>query len=169
MSAKHNASRVSIVMGSKSDVDTMRAAKEILTEFGVDSEFRVLSAHRTPIHVLEFIKEAERQGTQVFIAAAGLAAHLAGVIAAHTLLPVIGVPMAGGPLNGFDSLLSTVQMPKGTPVATVAVGSAGAANAALLAVRILALGNAELQKKLSDYQQRITAEVLAADEEIRKK
>jgi phosphoribosylaminoimidazole carboxylase PurE protein len=122
-----------------------------------------MSAHRTPEQAIAWVSEAESAGKKVIIAAAGLAAHLAGVSAAHTFLPVIGVPMAGGPLNGFDALLSTVQMPKGTPVGTVGVGKAGAVNAALFAVRILALSDPALREKLAEYNQRQVEEVLASD------
>ena len=151
-------------MGSASDAETMQKTKDVLVEFGISCESRILSAHRTPAEALNWVKQSEKEGVKVFIAAAGLAAHLAGAVAAHSLLPVIGVPMAGGPLNGMDALLSTVQMPKGTPVATVAIGNAGAVNAALLAVRILALSDAALAEKLVAYQQQLTADVLAADQ-----
>ncbi len=156
--------QVGIVMGSASDAETMQKTKDVLVEFGISCESRILSAHRTPAEALNWVKQSEKEGVKVFIAAAGLAAHLAGAVAAHSLLPVIGVPMAGGPLNGMDALLSTVQMPKGTPVATVAIGNAGAVNAALLAVRILALSDAALAEKLVAYQQQLTADVLAADQ-----
>ena len=155
--------QVGIAMGSASDADTMKKTKEVLDEFGIGCEVRVLSAHRTPVHVVEWIKNSEKAGVKCFIAAAGLAAHLAGAVAAHTKLPVIGVPMSGGSLGGFDSLLATVQMPKGTPVATVAIGSAGAVNAALLAVRILALSDPEIDAKLDSYQEKVTEDSLAAD------
>ena len=129
---------VGIIMGSKSDWDTMRHADEMLTRFDVAHECRVLSAHRTPALTAEYASTAAGRGLEVIIAGAGGAAHLAGVVAAHTLLPVIGVPVQSAALNGLDSLLSTVQMPKGIPVATVAIGASGAANAGLLAVAILA-------------------------------
>ena len=150
---------VGVIMGSKSDWDTMCQADEILTRFGVPHQCRVLSAHRTPAPTSEYASNAAAQGLQVIIAAAGGAAHLAGVVAAHTTLPVIGVPMQTAALGGLDSLLSTVQMPKGIPVATVAIGAGGAANAALLAVAILALSRPELQAKLIAYRAEIAAAV----------
>ncbi|HQH29060.1 MAG TPA: 5-(carboxyamino)imidazole ribonucleotide mutase, partial [Oligoflexia bacterium] len=151
---------VGIVMGSPTDSETMLAAKSVLDEFDIRAEVRIMSAHRTPEEVSIWARGAAAKGLQVIIAAAGLAAHLAGVVAAHTVLPVIGVPMDGGPLQGLDALLSTVQMPRGTPVATVAIGKAGAVNAALLAVRMLALHEPELQKKLESYQQKTAQSLL---------
>ena len=139
-------------MGSKSDWETMRATSQMLDRFGVTHECRVMSAHRTPALASEFARTAESRGLEVIIAAAGGAAHLAGVIAAHTILPVLGVPMKSDALNGLDSLLSTVQMPAGIPVATLAIGKAGATNAALLAVAILANGRPELKEKLRDFR-----------------
>ena len=139
---------VSVIMGSTSDWETMRQAEAVLTQFGVPHESRVVSAHRTPKWLAEFAAGAEARGVEVIIAGAGGAAHLAGVVAAHTVLPVIGVPMQSAALNGLDSLLSTVQMPKGIPVATVAIGASGAANAGLLAVAILATTRPDLRRKL---------------------
>jgi len=133
-------SLVAVVMGSKSDWEAMRDTAATLTEFGVPHEARVLSAHRTPAETAKYASEAEERGLEVIIAAAGGAAHLAGVIAAHTILPVLGVPMVSPALKGLDSLLSTVQMPGGVPVGTLGIGKAGAKNAALLAVAILLLG-----------------------------
>src|SRR5512147_1270594 len=127
---------VAVIMGSKSDWEVMRQASEMLTRFEVPHECRVLSAHRTPVETAEYVGQAERRGIEVIVAAAGGAAHLAGVCAAHTLLPVLGVPMESASLKGMDSLLSTVQMPAGIPVGTLAIGPAGARNAALLAVAI---------------------------------
>jgi 5-(carboxyamino)imidazole ribonucleotide mutase len=150
---------VGIIMGSKSDWETMRQADEVLTRFGVPHECRVLSAHRTPALTSEYASTASSRGLLVIIAGAGGAAHLAGVAAAHTVLPVIGVPMQSQPLNGLDSLLSTVQMPKGVPVATVAIGAAGAVNAALLAVAILATSRADLREKLQAYRDEIRDQV----------
>ena len=138
-------------MGSKSDWDTMRAASETLTQFGVAHECHVMSAHRTPALASDFAASADGRGIEVIIAAAGGAAHLAGVIAAHTTLPVLGVPMTSA-LNGLDSLLSTVQMPGGIPVGTLAIGKAGATNAALLATAILANSRPELKKKLREFR-----------------
>ena len=146
-------------MGSKSDWDAMKQADEILTRFGVAHESRVMSAHRTPHVVAEYASGAIDRGLHVIIAGAGGAAHLAGVVAAHTVLPVIGVPMQSAALNGIDSLLSTVQMPKGIPVATVAIGASGAANAALLAVAILATARDDLRKKLQAYRQELADQV----------
>lgn len=139
---------VSIIMGSKSDYDVMKSCAETLEKFGVAYEILVSSAHRSPDRTHEYVKEAEEKGAKVFVCAAGMAAHLAGVVASLTTKPVIGVPMKGGLMDGLDSLLSTVQMPGGMPVATVAVGKAGATNAAYLAVQILALFDDELAKKL---------------------
>ena len=151
---------VAIMMGSKSDLDTMRPAAKVLAGLGLAVEVRVLSAHRTPAEAAAFVKEASTaRGCKVFICAAGGAAHLAGAVAAHTTRPVIGVPLASGSLQGFDSLLSTVQMPKGIPVATVAIGASGAANAGLLAIAILATSRPELRAKLQAYRDKIAAEV----------
>ena len=146
-------------MGSKSDWETMSQADEILIEFGVPHECRVLSAHRTPALTAEYASTAAGRGLEVIVAGAGGAAHLAGVVAAHTILPVIGVPMQSSALNGLDSLLSTVQMPKGIPVATVAIGPSGAANAGLLAVAVLATSRPELRAKLQAYRDKLAADV----------
>jgi len=137
---------VAILTGSPNDVPKVAKAQEALAQLGVASELRVLSAHRTPELTVDYVRDAEARGVQVFIACAGMANHLAGVVAAHTLRPVIGVPLASGPLSGFDALLSTVQMPPGIPVATVAVD--GARNAGLLAARILALHDADLARRI---------------------
>lgn len=151
---------VAVVMGSKSDWETLRHAEATLAEFGVARECRVVSAHRTPALLAEFSTGAEGRGLRVVIAGAGGAAHLPGMVAAHTVLPVIGVPVESAVLRGVDSLLSIVQMPAGVPVATVAIGRAGAVNAALLAVAILAGTDAELRRQLHDYRQRQTDRVL---------
>jgi 5-(carboxyamino)imidazole ribonucleotide mutase len=143
---------VGIIMGSKSDWDVMRAASETLGRFGVPHDCRVMSAHRTPDLVTEYVSGAAGRGMEVIIAAAGGAAHLAGVTAAHTLLPVLGVPMESQSLKGLDSLLSTVQMPAGIPVGTLAIGKPGATNAALLAVAILANKRPELREKLRQFR-----------------
>jgi 5-(carboxyamino)imidazole ribonucleotide mutase len=148
-------------MGSKSDWETMRHADEMLTKFGVTHECRVLSAHRTPKETTAYINSAEARGIQVVIAAAGAAAHLAGVAAAHTLLPVLGVPMESASLKGLDSLLSTVQMPGGIPVGTLAIGKPGAINAALLAIAILALNDRELRAKLQAYREEQARAILS--------
>jgi 5-(carboxyamino)imidazole ribonucleotide mutase len=139
---------VAVLMGSKSDWETMRQTHQTLEDFGIKHECRVLSAHRTPAETVEYVRKCEEQGTEIFIAAAGGAAHLAGVVAAHTVRPVLGVPMKGWALDGMDSLLSTVQMPQGIPVGTLAIGKAGAVNAAILAVSILSLTRPELREKL---------------------
>lgn len=146
-------------MGSKSDWDTMAEADRILSEFGIPHECRVVSAHRTPQWMAEYASEAAGRGVEVIIAGAGGAAHLPGMVAAHTVLPVIGVPVKSASLNGLDSLLSIVQMPRGVPVATVAIGAAGAANAGLLAVAILATSRPELRAKLQRYRDEIAADV----------
>jgi 5-(carboxyamino)imidazole ribonucleotide mutase len=153
-------SLVVVIMGSKSDWETMRQADEMLTKFDVPHECRVLSAHRTPVQTAEYIGQAESRGVEVVIAAAGGAAHLAGVCAAHTVLPVLGVPMESASLKGMDSLLSTVQMPAGIPVGTLAIGGAGARNAALLAVAILANSRPELRKKLREFRTEQSEKVL---------
>ncbi|HWJ00444.1 MAG TPA: 5-(carboxyamino)imidazole ribonucleotide mutase [Burkholderiales bacterium] len=153
---------IGIVMGSTSDWETMKAAAKMLEEFGVPYEAKAMSAHRTPQAVAEWASSAQKNGMKAIIAAAGGAAHLAGVVAAHTTLPVLGVPMPSKHLQGLDSLLSTVQMPKGIPVATFAIGDAGAANAALFAVALLSLSDSELQKKLTEFRRKQTAAVLQA-------
>jgi 5-(carboxyamino)imidazole ribonucleotide mutase len=152
---------VAILMGSKSDWETMQATGQTLRDFGVPHESRVLSAHRTPAETAEYVRTAESRGVQVFVAAAGGAAHLAGVVAAHTVLPVLGVPMKGWALDGLDSLLSTVQMPRGIPVGTLAIGKAGAVNAGLLAVSILSLSLPELREKLQAQRKREAERILA--------
>ena len=153
---------VGILMGSTSDWEVMKQAAKVLDEFGVAYEARAMSAHRTPDLVEEFVKAASGRGMKCIIAGAGGAAHLAGVVAAHTTLPVLGVPMPSKHLNGMDSLLSTVQMPKGIPVATFAIGDAGAANAALFAIAMLALSDAKLAKKLVAFRKKQSDAVRAA-------
>jgi 5-(carboxyamino)imidazole ribonucleotide mutase len=150
---------VGVVMGSKSDWDTMREADEMLTRFGVPHENRVVSAHRTPGDMAEYARAAAGRGLEVIIAGAGGAAHLPGMIASHTVVPVIGVPVQSAALNGLDSLLSIVQMPRGVPVATVAIGPPGAANAGLLAVAILATTRPDLRAKLQEYRDELAADV----------
>lgn len=147
-----NKALVAVIMGSQSDWETMRHADETLTQFGVEHECRVISAHRSPSLAAEYGSTAESRGLEVVIAAAGGAAHLAGVLAAHTTLPVLGVPMKSDALNGLDSLLATVQMPGGIPVATLAIGKPGAINAALFAVAILANSRPELRQKLHEFR-----------------
>ena len=154
---------IGIVMGSTSDWETMKAAAKMLQDFGVPFEAKAMSAHRTPHAVAEWATHAEKNGMKAIIAAAGGAAHLAGVVAAHTTLPVLGVPMPSKHLQGLDSLLSTVQMPKGIPVATFAIGEAGAANAALFAVALLALSDKEISRKLEEFRRKQTEAVLKTE------
>ncbi len=151
---------VGVIMGSASDWDTMREAVEILAHFGVPHERRVVSAHRTPEWMCEYARTAEERGLEVIIAGAGGAAHLPGMVASQTLLPVLGVPVQSRALSGLDSLLSIVQMPGGVPVGTLAIGSAGAKNAGLLAVRILAVARRELREKLRQFHDEQTRQVL---------
>jgi len=150
---------VGIIMGSQSDWDTMRHAAEILERFGVPHESKVVSAHRTPALMAEYASGAAGRGLSVIIAGAGGAAHLPGMVASHTVVPVIGVPVQSAALSGLDSLLSIVQMPKGVPVATVAIGASGAANAGLLAVAILATSRPDLRVKLQAYRDEMAADV----------
>jgi 5-(carboxyamino)imidazole ribonucleotide mutase len=157
-----NSPLVAVIMGSKSDWETMRHADETLTEFGITHECHVMSAHRTPQLASEFSRAAASRGIEVIIAAAGGAAHLAGVMAAHTILPVLGVPMKSDALNGMDSLLATVQMPAGIPVGTLAIGKPGAINAALFAVAVLANSRPELRAKLEEFRRRQEQKVRAA-------
>ena len=163
-SRSHKASNppplVAIIMGSKSDWETMRCASEVLADFGVAHECRIVSAHRTPQLMTQFASEAEGRGLEVIIAGAGGAAHLPGMTAAHTTLPVLGVPVESKALKGLDSLLSIVQMPGGVPVATLAIGTAGAKNAGLLAVSILANSRPPLRRKLKEFRDAQTRKVL---------
>jgi 5-(carboxyamino)imidazole ribonucleotide mutase len=154
---------IGIVMGSTSDWETMKAAAKTLEDFGVAYEAKAMSAHRTPQAVAEWSANAQKHGMKAIIAAAGGAAHLAGVVAAHTTLPVLGVPMPSKHLQGLDSLLSTVQMPKGIPVATFAIGEAGAANAALFAVALLAISDKGMAAKLAAFRQKQTEAVLKSE------
>ncbi|MBI4692701.1 MAG: 5-(carboxyamino)imidazole ribonucleotide mutase [Gammaproteobacteria bacterium] len=158
---------VAVLMGSDSDLKTMQSAVDVLEGFGVRVEVNIKSAHRTPEETRQYVQDADHRGCAVFIAGAGLAAHLAGAIAAHTLKPVIGVPMDGGPLNGFDALLSTVQMPAGIPVACVAIGKAGAKNAGYLAAQILSLSDSALADRVRRERDDNRAVVLAKDSELR--
>ncbi len=160
---------VLIVMGSDSDLPVMEAGAKVLEEFGVPFEMRISSAHRSPERTAALAAEAAGRGIRVIIAGAGMAAHLAGVIAAGTTLPVIGVPMGGGALNGLDALYSTVQMPGGIPVATMAIGAAGAKNAGIFAVQILALGDAELSAKLRSFREKMGLDVANKDRELQGK
>jgi len=151
--------RVLIIMGSDSDLPVMEETERVFKELGIAYSITVASAHRTPERATELASKAEEKGYEVIIACAGMSAHLAGVLASHTILPVIGVPIAASPLDGLDSLLSTVQMPPGVPVATMAVGKAGAKNAALFAAQIMGLRNVEVRKKLKEYRKKVAAEV----------
>lgn len=160
--------KVAIIMGSDSDFDVMKEAEEVFREFEIAYEIQVLSAHRSPELVREFASRAEERGLKAIIAGAGGAAHLAGVVAAHTILPVIGVPMGSTSLNGMDSLLSTVQMPAGIPVATVAIGRAGARNAGILAVQMLALSDRALAQKLVVFKRRLADGVREKNAKINK-
>jgi len=164
-----NEAKVGIVMGSDSDWPLVKKACETLDKFAVAYETRVISAHRTPEAAIEYSKTAEARGLKVIVAAAGGAAHLGGVLAAATVLPVIGIPVAGGALNGLDALYATVQMPGGVPVATVALGSAGPVNAALLAVQILGTADADLREKFRAHKEELKRKVEAANDRIHEK
>ena len=161
--------QIAIVMGSATDWKVVEHCFETLKGFGIEAEVKVMSAHRTPHEACDFAETAAKNGFKVIIGAAGGAAHLAGVLAGHTTLPVIGIPMPGWALDGMDSLLSTVQMPKGVPVATVAIGKAGAINAAILAVQILALSDTALKRKLVAYKKKMHKDVLKSNDELQKK
>ena len=157
---------VAVLMGSKSDLPVVEGAFKVFDEFGIPYEAHAISAHRTPVEAMEFAANAEKNGFKVVICAAGMAAHLGGFVAAHTTLPVIGIPIASEPFNGLDALFSIVQMPPGIPVAAVTAGKAGGKNAALYAVSILALGDAALAEKLKEFRRKQTAQVLKADAEL---
>ncbi len=159
--------KVAVLMGSKSDLTVMEESSVILKQFGVGCEMRIMSAHRTPEEVTAFSRDAQANGFSVIIAGAGMAAHLAGVIAAHTTLPVIAVPIASSTLGGLDALLAMAQMPPGVPVATMGIGKPGAKNAALLAVEILALNNEGLKKRLTQYRTDMRRTVLEEDDSIK--
>ena len=158
--------KVAIMMGSDSDFDRLEVAVKQLRELDIECEARVLSAHRTPAEVVEYVSSAPERGIGVFLCAAGSAAHLAGVVAAHTLLPVVGIPMDNAPLGGLDALLSTVQMPGGIPVASVAVGGGGPVNAALMAARILAVGDPELTARLEAFRENMRLKVVAKNDKL---
>lgn len=155
--------KVGILMGSRSDWDVMSAAAKVLEEFGVPHEVRVLSAHRTPEDTRAYVETAEERGIQLLIAGAGFAAHLAGAVAAHSTLPVIGVPIDSSPLKGVDALYSTVQMPGGIPVATMTIGKSGAKNAGLFAVQVLGLQQPELAGKMKEYRRKMREDILAIE------
>lgn len=158
---------VALVMGSDSDWPVVQKAADVLTSFNIPFEVKVCSAHRTPDQATDYARTAEQRGLRVLIAAAGLAAHLGGVLAAHTVLPVIGLPCTGGPLNGLDALYATVQMPGGIPVATVGIGNA--TNAGLLAVQILATADEELRKRFAEYKKQMAEKVMAKDAALQEK
>jgi len=158
--------KIAIFIGSDSDYDVVKDALEILKEFEVPFALEVTSAHRSPSRTVELVKSYEEKGVEVFIAVAGKAAHLAGVVASHTVLPVIGIPVESSTLGGLDALLSTVQMPKGVPVATMGLGKAGASNAALLAVQILGLKDAALMSKMRDYREKMASQVESKSKKI---
>ena len=158
---------VLILMGSDSDAPTMQGAVDVLNEFGIGCEMTVASAHRSPERVMRLVSEAPGRGVKVFIVGAGAAAHLAGVVAAHSTLPVIGVPIDSSALKGLDALLSTVQMPPGVPVATVSIGKPGATNAGVLATQILGVGDKAIADKLVAYKKRLAEKVEAAAEKVR--
>ncbi|HLJ92880.1 MAG TPA: 5-(carboxyamino)imidazole ribonucleotide mutase [Gemmataceae bacterium] len=161
-----NPALIAILMGSDSDLPTVREACTVLSNFGVPFEVRVLSAHRSPEDLVAYVRQAEQKGVQVFVAAAGGAAHLAGVVAAHSTRPVIGIPIQTSALNGLDSLLSTVQMPGGVPVATMAIGAAGARNAGLFAVQILALADQALAEKLKRHRTQTVEQLRQKDQRV---
>lgn len=157
---------VAILMGSENDLSIMQAGADILTQLQIEYEIKITSAHRTPAVTQKYISDAEERGCQVFICGAGLAAHLAGATAAHTTRPVIGVPIDAGPLNGFDALLSTVQMPAGIPVATVAIGKTGAKNAAFLAAQMMSLADADLQTRIKEERKANSEKVQSQDKAL---
>jgi phosphoribosylaminoimidazole carboxylase PurE protein len=159
--------QVSVIMGSDSDLEVMKETTHLLKEFGIPYEMKILSAHRSPALTAKFAAYAEKRGIKIIIAGAGGAAHLAGVIASHTTLPVIGVPMDTKAFKGIDSLLSTVQMPSGVPVATVAIGKAGAKNAAILATEILGIENTTLKRKLRSFKKNLVREVKSKNKKLK--
>jgi phosphoribosylaminoimidazole carboxylase PurE protein len=167
--ARSKTPAIAILMGSDSDLPVMAECVKVLESYGLEYDIRVLSAHRSPEQATRFARQAERRGFKLVIAGAGGSAHLAGVVAAHTLLPVIGVPLAGSPLSGFDALLSTVQMPPGIPVATVGVGAMGAANAGHLAITLLAMSDARLRARLGERREAMAAAVLEKSKTLPRK
>jgi len=161
--------KVAIFIGSDSDYEVVKDAQAILKEFKVSFALEVTSAHRSPARTLKLIKDYEEKGVEVFIAVAGKAAHLAGIVAAHTVKPVIGVPVESSSFDGLDALLSTVQMPKGVPVATMGLGKSGASNSALLAIQILSLNDPSLVRKLEEYREEMAAQIEAKSKKIQQK
>lgn len=161
--------KIAIFIGSDSDYEVVKDALAILKEFKVSFALEVTSAHRSPARTFQLIKAYEERGVEVFIAVAGKAAHLAGIVAAHTVKPVIGVPVESSSLNGLDALLSTVQMPKGVPVATMGLGKSGASNAALLAIQILSIKDSSLVKKLKEYRKKMAAQIEVKSKKIQQK
>ncbi len=161
--------QVAILMGSDSDYDVMMEAAKILDHFGITYDVEITSAHRSPERTRRYVKTAEKRGTRVFIIGAGMAAHLAGVVAAETTLPVIGVPLAGSALNGVDALYSTVMMPAGIPVATLAIGKAGATNAGVLAAQILGVSDEKLSEKLAEYKRTLAKKVEERSRQAKKR
>jgi len=159
--------KIAVILGSDSDLPTMEEGLKVLKDFGVAFELKIMSAHRSPVLVHDFAKSAEKEGIKVIIAAAGGAAHLAGVIASMTRLPVIGVPMETGSLNGMDSLFSTVQMPYGVPVATMAIGKSGARNASIFALQILGLTDNRIARELNAFKRRLEADVVAKNKKLK--
>lgn len=151
--------KISIIVGSDSDLSIVKEATDILKKFEIEYDIKILSAHRTPKALQEYLQKAEKDGIQIFIAAAGAAAHLAGAIAGHTILPVIGIPIPSSTLQGLDALLSTVQMPKGIPVLTTAIGKAGAGNAAISAIQILSLSDNSLKTKMKQYRKKMADDI----------
>lgn len=166
---KKNSPFVAVLMGSDSDLPVVQKAVDVLRQLGVRTEVKITSAHRTPEATHAYVHDADKRGCAVFIAAAGMAAHLAGTVAGLTIRPVIGIPMAAGPLSGFDSLLSTVQMPGGIPVACVAIGDSGAKNAGYLAAQILALGDAELAERIREERGEKARAVMEKDQKLQQK
>ena len=161
--------RVLILMGSDSDLPVMQEAEKIFDDFSISYKIAVASAHRTPERVIKFVKEAERMGAEVIIAGAGMSAHLAGIVAAHTILPVLGVPLSSSSLDGLDALLSTVQMPPGIPVGTMAIGKPGAKNSALFALKIMALKDKRIKDRIKKFRMKMKREVEKKDNLIQKK
>jgi 5-(carboxyamino)imidazole ribonucleotide mutase len=159
---------VAVLMGSDSDLPTVQGTIDVLDQFQITCEVKITSAHRTPSSTITYVQDAEARGCAVFVCAAGLAAHLAGIVAAHTIRPVIGIPMESGPLNGIDALLSTVQMPGGIPVACMAIGRAGARNAGYFSAQVIALTNVDLAARLRADREAIAMTVLAKDADLRR-